>query len=168
MTVLFLNQCSINCMPDNWVQSVFDWYASVPVHAACIVAFPGYRPDLVRTLSNGLNAVQIDFRAQCMAPLGWQATTLPLSAIDKTAVDAMQSGRDIVLQNVEALLASVAKEARVAWLANALEATWPQRLVLPLTLYAHEIREQADALLFDLASASLPEESLLERLPSLQ
>lgn len=155
-------------MPEKWIQSVCNWYTTVPAHSACFVGFPEYRPDLVRKLAQALAATQIDFRAVKMAPLGWQATSLPLSALDEAASAAMQGGGDIVLQNAESLLSSVAPEQRHGWFQHSLKKRWQARLVVPLTLYAHELRQLAGALLHEPSALDLPEDSLLERLSSLQ
>lgn len=99
-----------------------------------------------------------------MVPLGWNASALPLTAIDDTVFEEAEPARPLVLQNIEALLSLAATEARRNWFTNALARVWPATLVLPVTLYATDVPDTEERRLIKLAADALPRETLLDRL----
>ncbi len=151
----------------SWLQPVLAWRDALPASCACAVVFPGYRPDLVQTMASALETRLIDFRKQKMAPLGWQASNLAPHALTETALAEMAHGRDVMLHNAEAMLSLFTREVREAWFAEAAAQDWPQRLILPLTLFAHDLPAQMIDHVIELTAADLPSEGLLQRLAGL-
>lgn len=147
-----------------WLQPVLDWRDDLPASCACAVVFPSYRPDLVQTLAAALQARFVDFRKLKMAPLGWQAAHLAPEVLSATAREEMAHGRDLVLHNAEAMLSLVPAAEREAWFAHAATETWPHRLILPLTLFAHNLPFNMHGRTIELAAAELPPEGVLQRL----
>jgi hypothetical protein len=132
------------------------------------LCFPAYRPELVDILARDLGYRLIDFRKARMAPLGWQAASLPLAALVSCAAEEMQQhDSPLVLQNSESLLAVHPAPARRAALARLLNISWPQRLILPLALYAMDTPNMEQAV-YKIEASHLPEESLLVRLAGMK
>lgn len=159
--------------PDRPQGSVPDWLGPV---AACLeahawrggfcVALPAYRPDLSRIMAAALALRFIDFRAEFMAKAGWQAGGLPLSQLDaaaETAAVSLDGLRGVVLHNAESLLAAKPAEARKAWLASHVQREAGPAVLVPVTIYAHELADTA-ARTVRLQPGDLPPESLLMRL----
>ncbi len=150
-----------------WQKLVLDALANVAADRCVVVVFPEYRPDLVEQMARTSKLVHLDFRRERMAPLGWNAAELPLDALDDAALSAMSDGRGVVLQNVEALLATRSREDRRAWFTRTLERSWPARLVLPVTLFATDL-PAGDGRVIVLSHGSLPEEKVLSRLATMR
>ena len=151
-----------------WLVPVCDAIARCGAGEALAVRFPAYRPDLVAVLARRLGAAHVDFRQQRLVPLGWNASSVPLSALAETALGEMDEGRDVILHNAEALLALCAPAARRQWFADTMARSWPRRLILPVVLYAADLPDSAHDRIFDLEAGQLPPESLLDLLPNLQ
>lgn len=150
-----------------WLQQVLSWRDALPASCACAVVFPGYRPDLVSTLAAALEARFVDFRKSKMAPLGWQAANLTTDVLSASAREEMAFGRDVVLHNAEALLSLVPREEREAWFEITAREAWPHRLILPLTLYAHDLPPSMLDRVTELQVADLPSDGVLQRVGSL-
>ena len=150
-----------------WTQPVLTWRDALPASCACAVVFPGYRPDLVQALAKALGARFVDFRKLKMAPLGWQAANLSLDVLTATAAEEMAQGSDVMLQNAEAMLSLVQREDRESWFASAASRVWPRRLILPLTLFAHDLPHEMLDRVIELRAEDLPSDGLLQRLAGL-
>jgi hypothetical protein len=150
-----------------WMQPVLQWRDGLPASGACAVVFPGYRPDLVQVLAKAMDVHFIDFRQAIMAPLGWQAANLTPDALTATARQEMGHGRDVMLHNAEALLSLLSREQREEWFASAATQTWARRLIIPLTLFAHDLPVEMLDRVFELDAAKLPPEGILQRLASI-
>ncbi len=147
-----------------WIRPVLNWRDALPASCACAVIFPSYRPDLVQAMAAALDARFVDFRKRKMAPLGWQAAQLAPEVLSATARHEMTAGRDVVLHNAEALLSLFQREEREAWFAQVHGETWPGRLILPLTLYSHDLPSGMVDRVFELRADMLPAEGILQRL----
>jgi hypothetical protein len=130
-----------------------------------IVTFPAYRPDLAEELARATGFAFVDFRKDRMAPLGLQAHTLDLTAIDAHAASAANR-TGIVLHNAEALLATRAPDVRRAWLAAFVAAPRNDLAILPLALFGADIGEHPRVV--RLAPQDLPEETMLRQLASMR
>ncbi len=151
----------------SWLTDFRAWLDGTPSTAVAL-CFPAYRPELVECLANELGYRLVDFRKARMAPLGWQAASLPLDALESCAAEQMQQHQsDVVLQNVESLLAVHPAPARRAALAHLLARLWPQRLILPLALYGMDVPDVGQAV-YKIEASQLPEESLLVRLAGMK
>lgn len=149
-----------------WLQRFKVWLETRQGGRAVAVCFPAYRPDLVADLAAALGLKLVDFRKMVMQPMGWNAGQLALSSLNETVNAAHAKGHGLVLHNAEALLAAHPAEQRRHWLAETLSHHWPQRLILPIALFAHELPQLPDAI-HHLDAMQLPQESLLFRLGSL-
>ncbi len=152
--------------PPSWLARFMDWLAARPTGQAVAVCFPSYRPDLVTDLAMATGLKLLDFRQSVMRPMGWNAGQLPLSSLNETVNAIHAAGQGVVLHNAEALLAVNDAGSRRRWLAEAMDHAWPQRLILPMALFGHELPDKPAAI-HTLAAAELPAESLLTRLGSL-
>lgn len=147
-----------------WTGQVADRIAANGRSGGFLVAFPQYRPVLVRILADALGLDFVDFRASRMAALGWDAAALPLSALD-TAIErhCEQTGRGVLLHNAEALLATKGAHERGAWLAGFVTRDWPVPAVVPVAVYGTEL-PAGSRRICSLDPAVLPPESFLVRL----
>lgn len=151
-----------------WTAGVLAWLAGQPENCACAIVFPSYRPDLVEQLATAANARFCDYRKLKMAPLGWQAANLTLDILSSTAEEEMDHGKDVVLHNVEAMLSLVTREKREWWLEQTAVRAWPRRLILPLTLYAHDLPACMIDHVHELQAAALPGDGVLQRVAGLR
>jgi hypothetical protein len=149
-----------------WLAAFRKWFEEQSSRAVA-VCFPTYRPDLVIALADHLGVRHLDFRKEFLAPRGWQAAALPLTALDQAIAEAVAAGKPVVLQNVESLLAVHDAAVRRATLSRLLLADWNGRVILPLVLYGADLPRQGAAV-YSFAPADLPEETLLHRLAGLQ
>lgn len=151
-----------------WTSAVSVWLENQPDTCVCAVIFPHYRPDLVEQLAAATASTFCDYRKLKMAPLGWKAANLTLDVLTATAEDEMAKGRAVVLHNVEAMLSLVSREAREAWFEEAAARRWPHRLVLPLTLYAHDLPASMIDHVHELQAEALPSDGILQRAAGLR
>ena len=126
------------------------------------MAIQSYRPDVVRMIADELGMAFCDFRTDYMAPLGWQAATLPLNRLDQVAADN-STDHGIVLHNVEALLAAKPEEERKTWLSDFLELETPHSVIVPLSVFFGEAPQDSSRVAW-IEPADLPNEMLLTRL----
>lgn len=148
----------------DWIEPIVQrWSVSVEGEAIAL-SLPAYRPDLLERLARRLDARFCDFRRSRLMPLGWDAASLPLHALDDAAVEEMSGGQPLVLHNCEALLSLMTSAARKAWFRHALCKTWPARLLLPVVLYSNDLPEEAAGRTVTLEPDDLPPDSLLDRL----
>ena len=73
----------------DWLGGLYEWVRQGDPHAAYVVCFPGYRPELVRELARETDSVHLDFRREKLAPLGWAAATLPPESLTDAVLDAI-------------------------------------------------------------------------------
>lgn len=149
-----------------WLDGLEQWLSAQPKTGAFAVVFPGYRPHLGEAIAARFGGGFVDFRQRYMQPLGWDATRLPLSAIIDAARDGLNPGDTLVLQNCEALLSVATSEHRRLWFGELSGAEWQGRLIVPLMLYAADWPEPSQR--YDVRADEVPDESLLERLATLQ
>ena len=127
-----------------------------------LASFPEYRPELAAVLAEQLGMAHFDFRQEVMAPLGWQASTLPLASLESAIIDRLDE-RGLVLNNAEALLAAKTASDRKTWFRDVLTAPWTAPLIIPIALFASDADRQSDRFI-TLLSDDLPESTLLTRL----
>ena len=151
----------------DWIEPIAHRWNACGEGQAIALSLPAYRPDLTERLARQLGARFCDFRRSRLMPLGWNAATLPLHALDDTVIEEMSGGLPLVLHNCEALLSLVTPAARRVWFADALSKTWPAKLLLPLVLYSGDLPDGAAGRIVTLKTDDLPPESLLDRLPDL-
>lgn len=130
-----------------------------------VVEFPTYRPDLVEDIARESGCIHLDFRARDLAPLGFAAHNLPLSAIE-AAIAQITSENGVVIQNAEALLATKQPEERSQWLGAFLETGRDYLAVVPLALFGREIADHPRLVRF--LPSDLPAESLIAQLASMR
>lgn len=155
-------------MNAGWALPVLERWPVAGRGGAIAVVFPSYRPDLARQLAAILKAGFRDFRQSRMAPLGWDASKLPVSALDEAIAAEMASGRDIVFHNAEALLSLQGAESRQAWFKSVLSRPWPHRIALTLALYPRDLPPGETTRIAPLDAETLPAETILDRLSTLQ
>jgi len=145
-----------------WLDLVASLVEGDSARGGFAVCFPEYRPDLARELAYRLQLRFYDYREEQLRPHGPEAHQVSLSDLDEVLGALAEEGGAVVL-NVEALLAAKPEQERANWLARFLDAGWSRPLVLPLTLFAHEL-DSASARVLRLAEGTLPEQSLVSRL----
>ncbi len=134
----------------------FDWSGGL------LVKFPEYRPDLFLAAAYGLRLAHYDFRAQVMLPMGWKAHRLVLEDLDCSLEEVSREGA-VMVQNVEALLATKPLVERAMWLKQFLEHDWSHAVVVPLVLNG-DLTPPGHPRVVTLDPDSLPEQTLLSRL----
>lgn len=144
-----------------WLGAVRQMIAAHNGRGAFAVVFPDYRPDLVLSLAHEFDFQHFDFRAEIMAPLAWQASRLELDDLDHN-LQARLGRSGLVAQNVEALLATKAEDARRAWLLEFLERGYPAPVIVPIVLYPESL-PCGHGRTSRVQPADLPTQSLLSR-----
>lgn len=127
-----------------------------------LILLPEYRPDLARSVASNFNLDFYDYRVDKMAPLGDQATTLTLENLTETLHEKTRQ-KGIVSFNIEALMAAKSEDQRIRWFNNALQASWPHNLLIPLVIF-HQDAPAGHSRVSDLLSVTLPEQNLINRL----
>lgn len=124
------------------------WLAIVEQHlrdqgriGGTIVLFPGYRPDLIAALANGLGLAFFDYQKEVMEGLGLAAEAITLEQLDQT-LRARAATSGFVCHNIEALLCVKSELERRAWLQAFLDADWPSPVLLPITVYQADVPEE--------------------------
>ncbi|HRK18863.1 MAG TPA: hypothetical protein PK970_07895 [Hyphomicrobiaceae bacterium] len=152
-------------LPD-WLRPIATMIEAAGGSGGFLVAFPQYRPTLVRAMAEAFDLAFVDFRAERLSALGSRAPQLELGALSEAIMEANACyGRGVVLHNVEALLASKPEAERRAWLASVVAAGWGFPVVVPVALYQPEMPAAVDRVC-RLDPEHIPEESLLMRLAS--
>lgn len=131
-------------------------------NGAYVVNFPEYRPDLFRFMARSLGLMFFDFRTEVMSPFGWDAHRLTINELDERLLQEVNK-RELMICNVESLLATKETDIRVNWLTSYLSRQWPKTIVLPLCLYGHEVPESSPNV-YSFENADLPEQSFVNRL----
>lgn len=148
-----------------WLDPVQHALRTPGANGGHVVAFPIYRPDLVRQMARALGYVLVDFRVAQMLPLGWRASEMPLDSLYEAATRHAEActATGIVLHNAEALLATRAAESRRRWFAEALAWTADFPIVIPVAVFVDEL-PIAHPRVVEVDPACLPGQSLLMRL----
>jgi len=146
---------------NNWVIP-FKTIINTSAAGAYIVNFPEYRPDLFLFMARSLGLTYFDFRTEVMSPYGWDAHQLTIEELDERLLQETGKG-NIMVCNVEALLATKETDERKKWLQDFLSRQWPKTIVLPLCLYSHEVPESL-ANVYTFENEDLPEQSFVNRL----
>ncbi|MCG7970363.1 MAG: hypothetical protein JBO36_06855 [Candidatus Thiodiazotropha taylori] len=148
---------------EHWIKIIAKQLAKKKEWSGLIVAFPEYRPDLLKTLANELNYSFYDYREAEMAPLGMKAAELTLAELDRTLYKTIQAG-PTVLHNIESLLLSKQNQSVITWLTEFSTKPWGHNVVLPVVILADvALNLQPDAVV-DLTQTTFPEQSLISRL----
>ncbi|HRK23696.1 MAG TPA: hypothetical protein PLQ11_01960 [Beijerinckiaceae bacterium] len=147
-----------------WCQRVIDAIGRLGP-GGFVVDFASYRPDLVQDMAAALQCAHVDFRRLVMAPLGSNAHTVPLTAIEAT-IAGQANERGIVLHNAEALLATRSASDRRSFVEGFLAAPRSNVVVLPMALFGREIADHER--IVRLTQEDLPTESLLVQLASMR
>jgi hypothetical protein len=128
-----------------------------------LIVFPDYRPDLIKQMAHGLGLEFIDIRAELMAPLGWEAHSLALAAVDNL-LRQRTTETGVVAHNSEALLATKTRHERETWLQAVVADDRPHPLLVPITLFATEIASSSTDRICVLEPEHLSEQTLISRL----
>jgi hypothetical protein len=145
-----------------WVQPVLAMIEAAGRRGGFLVALPEYRPDLFREMADELGLAFVDFRAETMRPLGWEAGRLPLTALTRDI--EQRAGRGgLVVHNAEALLAAKTAAERRQWLQEFTETAWPAPVVIPITVFQADLPIGA-AGFHRVDPEALPDAKLLTRL----
>jgi len=149
-----------------WLAPVAGLLEAAGRGGAFFVAFPQYRPALVKALADALGLAHLDFRVARMAELGWEAAKLPLSALTE-AIEAQieASGSGLVLHNAESLLAAKTSAERSGWLGEVAARAWPVPVIVPIAIFQSDL-PSLPSRLCRLDPDLLPDESFLLRLAS--
>lgn len=145
-----------------WVQPIQDMIEGHDRHGPFFVAFSEYRPELVRALADDLGFTFVDFRAEFMRPLGWEAARLPLTTLTE-AVERHCTGPGVVLHNAEALLAAKSAAERRDWLRAFATRDWPAPVVVPIAIFQRDL-PACGARFHRIDPDDLPSETILTRL----
>lgn len=150
---------------DAWWQPVRRLLEARGNGCGILLQFPAYRPDLTRHLAQQLGIAFLDYRAEVMAKLGWEAHTLSLAELNATLREHASCG-GLVAHNVEALLATKPAQARREWLSRFIETPWSHAVLVPLFVYADEASQNHPHCL-GFAAETLPQQSFIARLAEL-
>ena len=145
----------------NWLEP-FKTMINRCSNAAYIVNFPEYRPDLFLFMARSLGLIHFDFRTEVMSAYGWDAHQLTIEELDGRLLQEADKG-NLMISNVEALLATKETEERQKWLQDYLSRQWSKTVVLPLCLYCHEVPEFSSHV-YSFENKDLPEQSFINRL----
>ncbi len=147
-----------------WIRPVAEMIAQAAGRGGFFVVFPEYRPELIRAMTNALDFTFIDFRAEKLLPLGWEAGQVPLSAL--TAYIEKKSNRGgLVVHNAESILATKASEERRDWLKAFAAREWLVPVVVPITVFQDDLADQTERLC-RIDTDLVPTESFIIRLAS--
>jgi hypothetical protein len=144
-----------------WLKPILDLVSTQGGRGGALLAFPEYRPDLAKAIAHEVGIRFYDFRAETMAPKGFQAGAMGLDELDAVLADLAAQGGALVL-NAEALLSTKSSEERRAWMQGFLRRDWPGLLLVPLVLYGHEA-PVADGRVLCLEPEDLPAQGLINR-----
>lgn len=125
---------------EGWLAEVRRHFERVGRHGASIVLFPRYSPEHVEEMASGLGLQLFDFQKEVMEGFGQEADSLELPQLDES-LRGQARDHGIVSHNVEALLSVKSEQERRAWFRAFLDADWPNPVVLPITLYQADVRE---------------------------
>lgn len=145
-----------------WIQPLAAWIEAAGSRGGFFIAFHEYRPSLATALADDLCLGFLDFRAEHMRALGWEAGRLPLGCLTEV-IGARAASGGVVVHNAEALLAAKPAEDRQAWLAEFERTPWPSLVLLPVVLFQADL-PPASPRLYRVDPDDLPSETLLSRL----
>lgn len=145
-----------------WIAPIARMIATEGGTGAYFVVMPGYRPELVTVLAEGLGMAFMDFRAEHMRPLGWEAGRMPLAALTDS-IRQRCGPEGLVVQNAEALLATKEAGERRDWLEAMVREAWPGPVVVPIAIFEADLPKIAGRA-HRVDADDLPQESLLVRL----
>jgi len=147
----------------SWLEPVISMLDSSDRRGGYFVCFPQYRPDLVMSMAHYCGLELLDFRAEYLAPLGWDAAGVPLDTLDEAITEHITGNTGLVLQNTEALLAAVTPEIRQSWAAGFLERDLTVPVIIPIAVFSQDLPPASKRIEF-LDPLHIPEEGLLMRL----
>lgn len=146
-----------------WIAPVAALICNAGWRGSFLVALPEYRSLIVRKLAEALDLDFVDFRAEQLTALGWQAGQLELLAQDRFIGDSLsRSGRGIVLHNSEALLATKLLKERRDWLAALVATDWCPPVLMPVSVFHADIPPPTERA-HSVEPAALPANSFLMR-----
>ena len=151
-----------------WVDHIAKQWSGLAEGQALFLILPAYRPDVVERLARHLGVRFYDFRRGRLIPLGWTAASLPLGTLDNTAIEEMAGGYPLGLHNCETLLSLATPMARTAWFTEALQKTWPAKLLIPVVLFIRDLPDEIAGRSVTVEVGDLPPDILLDRLSSLR
>ena len=128
----------------------------------CIILLAEYRPDIAKMIADHLQFEFYDYREKEMLPLGWDAGDIKLDQLDACLTEK-SSISPIIAFNIEALLALKPEIERREWFTRFIEHPWPDKIVLPVTIYIDDVLESSQDTC-NLLTMTLPEQSLINRL----
>ncbi len=144
-----------------WLDPLLERLADGPATRLLLLAMPAYRPELIRAAAEVTGFVHLDFRRDVMVRAGEDPARLPLALIEAT-IEAHAGAPGLILQNVEALLATRPPAERRAWLGRQAGSTQPLPVVLPIALFVAELPDGPAVVSID--ADDLPADTLLMRL----
>jgi len=130
--------------------------------SGAIVLLSEYRPDIAQMIAHHLKLKFYDYREKELLPLGWGAAEVTLDQLDEALFNASSQG-PILAFNIEALLALKTENERREWLVRFLQHSWPNQIVIPITIHLNDIPNRNQQVC-DLLSTVLPEQNLINRL----
>lgn len=148
---------------DRWLDPVITMLDRLERRGGFFVCFPQYRPDLVLDMAHRCGLPLFDFRKEILAPLGWDASTVPLSELDTVITDHAERGSGLVLQNCEALLALSLPETRRQWATRILGLCLSIPVIVPIAVFSGDLPEDGTRIA-SLDAGRMPDEGLLIRL----
>jgi len=152
---------SAGTQPEGHWLSGLQRHLATTAPAATAFVLPAYRPDLVLAAAEMLGFVHVDFRKDYMRDGGGDPALQPLDLIER-AIGDHAGAAGLVLQNVEALLATRSATVRQVWLARFLGSPRPFPVLLPVVLFAADLPRTASVVTID--AEAIPPDSLLMRL----
>ncbi|MEA3409944.1 MAG: hypothetical protein U9R74_00190 [Pseudomonadota bacterium] len=146
---------------DPWLEPFLECVRGHGSTGPFLLCLPEYRPDLARTVADVLGCEFFDYRAEVMAPLGWQAHELSLDDLDDVLKQRADIG-SVAAFNIEALLATKSAVERRGWLERFVETSYSAMVVIPLSIYVDDAPVGLGRVTF--VDSRLPEQSFLNRL----
>lgn len=125
---------------EDWLAVIAEHHATNAATGPSIVLFPRYQPELAMSLAEHLDLAFFDLRQDYLQQFGVAADRTSLTALDQELRDrAARSG--FVCHNIEALLCVKTEQQRRSWLRDFLTSSWPNPVVLPITVFQGDVPE---------------------------
>ena len=102
---------------DAWLKPILDLVSTQGRCGGALLAFPEYRPDLAKAIAHEVGIRFYDFRAETIAPKGFQAGAMGLNEADAVLADLaarVARGLGAATLRFEAVARNAASSARRA------------------------------------------------------
>jgi hypothetical protein len=144
-----------------WQTAVTSTFGKSAPGKGMLLLMPEYRPDICRTIADRTGAAFFDFRREVMQERKTLAHQVTLEELTETLYEEADKG-DVLVFNVESLLAVKPDEKRQAWLTDFTTRKWNNRILLPLAIFQQEILAPESTI--DLQDYYFHEQTLISRL----